>query len=146
MNTPRPAADWRASYLSLTALLIRRREALRISQQDLADRLGVGRRTLQRWEHGEAEPPAMRLFQWAALLGVRIAPDVAQPGPSDGGIRNVRTLDDLGTFLGSLGEEEPDWRQVFLAWAEAQGINGDQWLVMLTCLLTLNFPQPRGDA
>jgi transcriptional regulator with XRE-family HTH domain len=78
MNTARTITDWRAAYLKLTGLLVRRREAQRISQQDLADRLGIGRRTLQRWEHGDAEPPAMRLFQWGALLGVSIAPDVAQ--------------------------------------------------------------------
>lgn len=78
MNTP-PVAPrgWKTSYLALIRLLTRR-EALDISQQDLADHLGVGRRTLQRWEHGEAEPPAMRLFQWAARLGVGLAPDVAQ--------------------------------------------------------------------
>ena len=70
--------DWRGSYLALTGLLARRREELGVSQEDLAAQLGVGRRTLQRWEHGEADVPGMRLFQWAAALGVTIAPDVAQ--------------------------------------------------------------------
>lgn len=69
--------NWKAAYLSLAALLMRRRIALRISQEALADQLGVGRRTFQRWESGEIDPPAMRLFQWAALLGVNIAPDMA---------------------------------------------------------------------
>ena len=76
MNSAAPR-DWKASYLALTALLMRRREDLEISQQDLAGQLSVSRRTLQRWEHGDSETPAMRLFQWAARLGVTIAPDVA---------------------------------------------------------------------
>lgn len=71
--------NWKASYVALAALLTRRRAARRISQEALADQLGVGRRTFQRWESGEIDPPAMRLFQWAALVGVNIAPYLAQP-------------------------------------------------------------------
>jgi transcriptional regulator with XRE-family HTH domain len=40
-----------------------------LSQQALADALRVGRRTVIRWEHGEAEPTALGLAaleQWAA--------------------------------------------------------------------------------
>jgi len=82
MNNAAPSASggWKSSYLALTTLLMRRREELGISQEALAALLGIGRRTLQRWESGEAEPPGMRMFQWAGVLGVRIAPDVAQSG------------------------------------------------------------------
>ncbi len=72
-----PVTDWQASFLALTGLLVRRRDDLGVSQEALAIQLGLARRTLQRWEHGDADVPAMRLFQWAAALGVRIAPDVA---------------------------------------------------------------------
>lgn len=77
-STPKTAPDWKASYLALTALLIRRRKALKISQESAAAHLGVGRRTFQRWEDGEIDPPGMALFQWAALLGITIAPYLAQ--------------------------------------------------------------------
>jgi len=76
---PRPPA-WKTSYLALVATLLRRRQERCLGQAALAVQLGVSRRTLQRWECGEAEPPAMRLFQWAARLGVGIAPNVAQSG------------------------------------------------------------------
>jgi transcriptional regulator with XRE-family HTH domain len=69
---------WKPHYMALIGLLARRRKELRISQIDLAKQLKVGRRSFQRWEDGRVEPPAKRLFQWAAALGVTIAPDVAQ--------------------------------------------------------------------
>ena len=74
MNTT-PATrpiEWKASYLALCRLLVRQREALDLTQVDVATRMGVSRRTLQRWERGEIEPPAMRLFQWTALVGAEI--------------------------------------------------------------------------
>ena len=70
-NGPSPI-EWKASYLALCRLLVRQREALDLTQVDVATRMGVSRRTLQRWERGEIEPPAMRLFQWTALVGAEI--------------------------------------------------------------------------
>lgn len=93
MNTPaRAPTTWSASYLTLVSLLVCRREALRTSQEDLAAQLGVGRRTLQRWEHGEAEPGGMRLFQWAAALGVSIAPHLAHGRLSPEATKAARSL------------------------------------------------------
>jgi hypothetical protein len=46
------------------ALLLNAQVALRIRQIDLAERLGVSRRTVQRWLSQEAEPYA---FHWEAL-------------------------------------------------------------------------------
>ena len=51
---------------------------------------------------------------------------------------------DLLALLGDLGSEEPDWRQVFLSWAEARGIEGEQWLEILLCLSMLKIPSPGG--
>lgn len=89
-----PSVDWKTSYLALAGLLVRRREALGLSQEDVAKELGVGRRSLQRWEAGDAEPPAKRMFQWAGLLGVSIAPDVAQSRaePTDATSRALRPV------------------------------------------------------
>jgi transcriptional regulator with XRE-family HTH domain len=46
------------------------RKARKLSQQQLADALRVGRRTIQRWENGESEEPyplqMAALEQWAA--------------------------------------------------------------------------------
>jgi len=77
-SAPTSASNWKASYLALTTLLVRRRAILRITQSDMADKLKIGRRTFQRWESGEIDPPGMDLFRWAAELGVNIAPHVAQ--------------------------------------------------------------------
>lgn len=75
---------WKASYVALIAALLRRRKELRISQEKLAKQLRIGRRTFQRWEDSRVEPPAKRLFQWAAALGVEIAPHVAHSHPANG--------------------------------------------------------------
>ncbi|MBI3446791.1 MAG: helix-turn-helix transcriptional regulator [Magnetospirillum sp.] len=80
MNTGR-AHDWQISYMSLAGMLSRRRGELGISQDGLATALRVGRRSVQRWEAGDAYPSGLRLFQWAAQLGVQIAPQMAHPVP-----------------------------------------------------------------
>jgi transcriptional regulator with XRE-family HTH domain len=67
---------WKAAYLSLCSTLRNRRKALGITQEELAKSIDVDRRTLQRWEAGEMDPPGMRLFQWAGLLGINIAANV----------------------------------------------------------------------
>lgn len=72
------SSGWKSHYMALIGLLARRRKELRVSQIDLAKQLKVGRRSFQRWEGGRVEPPAKRLFQWAAALGVTIAPHLAQ--------------------------------------------------------------------
>jgi DNA-binding XRE family transcriptional regulator len=70
--------QWKASYLTLVHKLRIRREAMFETQDSMAFRLGIGRRTFQRWEAGEVDPPGMRLFQWAGMLGIKIyASDVA---------------------------------------------------------------------
>lgn len=40
-----------------------------LSQADVAERLGVSRRTLQRWEHGVNEPTVSTVCRLAATLG-----------------------------------------------------------------------------
>jgi DNA-binding XRE family transcriptional regulator len=73
------SGGWQAAYLSLCATLRNRREVLGMTQDALAKTMGVDRRTVQRWEAGEVDPPGKRLFQWAGVLGIKIsASDVAQ--------------------------------------------------------------------
>lgn len=62
-----------ARYMALTGQLRRGRQKTGITQADLAPRCGVSRRTMQRWEDGEAFPDALQLFRWADLVGVKIA-------------------------------------------------------------------------
>lgn len=83
-HIPPSAVNWKVSYLRLVSGLSRLRKRHRISQQVMACRLGIARRTFQRWEAGEAELSAMRLFQWAAELGVSIASDLAPPPDQTG--------------------------------------------------------------
>lgn len=81
MNGPHP--DWKTSYLALVGLLVRRRKELGLSQEHVAVQLRAGLRTFHRWEAGRAMPPSARLFQWAAALGVEIAPHVAHSHPTN---------------------------------------------------------------
>jgi transcriptional regulator with XRE-family HTH domain len=63
------------------AALRRGRERQRLSQADVADRLGVHMRTLRRWENGEGDPPAQVLFRWSEIVGVSIGANLPhRPG------------------------------------------------------------------
>lgn len=48
------------------------REALALTQKELADRLGVRRKTLTEWEDDRSEPRANRLHLMAGVLGVSL--------------------------------------------------------------------------
>lgn len=53
--------------------LVRRiRRAAELSQRDLADRIGVSRSAVGRWETGETSPTIAVLEQMAALAGLRV--------------------------------------------------------------------------
>lgn len=45
------------------------RERMGISQEQLANRLGVSRQTVYRWEKGKAKPPASAIYMMADLFG-----------------------------------------------------------------------------
>lgn len=62
-----------SAYLNLTVQLRRGRKLAKVNQDGAALRIGVSRRTFQRWEDGEAMPDALQLFRWASLVGVEIA-------------------------------------------------------------------------
>lgn len=68
------------NYLRLTVMLRERRKALKMTQQDVAHRVGASLRTLVRWEAGETVPDAMQLFHWADMVGVEITPILTQSG------------------------------------------------------------------
>ncbi len=66
------------------------REAARMTQAELAGRLGVRAKTLRDWENDISEPRANRLQMLAALLGVSLrwlltgeGDDVAPPGAEE---------------------------------------------------------------
>lgn len=40
-----------------------------VSQEQLANRLGVSRQTVYRWEKGKAKPPASAIYMMADLFG-----------------------------------------------------------------------------
>jgi len=49
-----------------------KREALNITQKQLADRLGVERSTVAKWEAGAAFPSAAKLPKLAEVLGCTV--------------------------------------------------------------------------
>jgi transcriptional regulator with XRE-family HTH domain len=57
----------------------RRREALGMSQTQLAERLGTDRRQIQRWESGEREPGLATARQIAETLGITLAELAGEP-------------------------------------------------------------------
>ncbi|WP_062228777.1 helix-turn-helix domain-containing protein [Aureimonas frigidaquae] len=80
------AVTWQGRYMSLTGALLRARRDCRMSQQVVAERMGIALRTFQRWESGQREPTAQGLFQWAAVVGVEITSRAfaTERSPSEG--------------------------------------------------------------
>lgn len=54
--------------MSLGENIKRRREELRLSQESVAERLGVSRQAVSKWETGQSEPTASNLIQLAEIL------------------------------------------------------------------------------
>jgi transcriptional regulator with XRE-family HTH domain len=68
-RNPRP--DWvRQEQVALGARIAERRRALGLSQDQLADRMGVERRTVQRYEGAVTDPRYGDLLLLARALGV----------------------------------------------------------------------------
>src|SRR6476660_8793020 len=55
------------------------RRQLRLSQQDLATRVGVTRSTIIQWESGAAEPSSKKLGLVAHVVGLRLEELLADP-------------------------------------------------------------------
>lgn len=45
------------------------RKRLGISQLQLAERMGVSRQTIHRWESGKSKPPASAVFMMSSIFG-----------------------------------------------------------------------------
>lgn len=73
-------ANWKARYLATVGQLLRERLARDICRVQMARMLRISRRTFQRYESGELDPPGKRLFRWADLLGVELASNLTPGG------------------------------------------------------------------
>lgn len=72
-------ASWRLDYMTLVGHLLVGRERRGLTQISVARRLGISRRTFQRYEAGDIAPDALTLFHWASVVGVRLASEMT-PG------------------------------------------------------------------
>ena len=66
--------------MSLGENIKRRRRALKLSQEYVAEQLGVSRQAVSKWETGQSEPSANNLAELAQLLNVSIA-ELVEPEP-----------------------------------------------------------------
>jgi DNA-binding XRE family transcriptional regulator len=62
----------RAFYVALGANLSRARERAELTQQDVADALGMTRAAVSNVEQGNTGLPVHRLVEWTALLCVKL--------------------------------------------------------------------------
>lgn len=77
------APSWQMDWLALQHSLITRRKTSGISQDEAARRLGVDRRTFQRWEDGDTEPTGSQLYQWCAMVGLALTPSTRKDCVTD---------------------------------------------------------------
>lgn len=69
--------------MSLAENIRARRQELKLSQVYVADRLGVSRQAVSKWESGQSEPTASNLVDLAELLETSVSDLVrAQPSPA----------------------------------------------------------------
>ncbi len=66
-------AETRRRRLGERLRAIRRRSARRLSAQRVAAKLRVARRTVQRWETGECEPPLPAVMDYLEVAGSSLA-------------------------------------------------------------------------
>ena len=111
--------------LPLTGDQIRRaREALRMTQQDLADQLGVGLRTIGRWERGESAPRSAmgaltRILQLPTPDTATEDPDRDVAGPRLREASHVELLAELARRIAASqdpGRDLPPVPQEPLSW------------------------------
>lgn len=65
-------------------LMKRRREALNLRQEDVAEALGVSRSRVASWETGRASPQARLILPLAELLKIPAEDLLATPEPENG--------------------------------------------------------------
>lgn len=59
--------------MTLGESIKKRREELKLSQECVADRLGVSRQAVSKWETGQSEPTASNLIQLADILEISLS-------------------------------------------------------------------------
>lgn len=64
-----PAATGMAPAPTFSGRLVQSRRWLGLHQDDLATRIGVSRRTVSSWEHGDTVPSVEQLLEWAKATG-----------------------------------------------------------------------------
>lgn len=65
--------------MSLAENIRARRQELKLSQVYVADRLGVSRQAVSKWEAGRSEPTASNLVDLAELLEISVSDLVRTP-------------------------------------------------------------------
>lgn len=81
---PDPRGAWHIAYAALPGRLQAARLRRRLTQQDLAARLGVSLSTIERLESGRGDPKARLLFAFAAAVGLTIRITEADPSEVTG--------------------------------------------------------------
>lgn len=59
--------------MSLSENIKNKRKELKLSQEYIADQLGVSRQAVSKWETGQSEPTASNLTELAALFGISLS-------------------------------------------------------------------------
>ncbi|OQS45771.1 hypothetical protein B0T49_20295 [Chromobacterium violaceum] len=86
---------------SIGKALAAHRKQVKLTQDQVAERLGVERETISRFERGAVIPPIPRLYELAEIYGCK-AGDLLM----EGSIRTADQSDEIARMLEGLGEHE----------------------------------------
>jgi transcriptional regulator with XRE-family HTH domain len=91
-------ASWERFLKSIGRTLLARRTSIGLTQQQVAERVGIQPESVSRIENGQIAPTLLRLRQFSALYGCSITSLISEASehPTDLALRIARELGELG--------------------------------------------------
>jgi len=114
------------------------------SQEDLADSLGVSKKTVQNWEAGDSFPNFKKAVEWFSVLGIPMYPFLmdALYSKEMRSVKKKNNLDDVRKALHALVDELDDMRATELLFCLRGGHGSSPTGTIDLSTMYLSLPLP----